>query len=85
MSGFLAGAVMTTFFAPALRCSCAFSRSVNSPVDSKTTSTPRSFHGSCPGSRIDSTLKLSPPTEIVSPDAFTSCERLPRIESYLRR
>jgi hypothetical protein len=72
MSGFLAGAVMTTFFAPALRWSSAFSLSVNRPVDSNTTSTPRSFHGSCAGSLTESTLKLSPPTVMVSPDAFTS-------------
>ena len=56
-SGPLAGAVMITFFAPAARCFAASSRLVNRPVDSKTTSTPRSFHGSCAGSFSDSTLK----------------------------
>ena len=42
---------MTTFFAPASRCFCAPSRSVKKPVDSSTTSTPRSPQGSAPGSR----------------------------------
>ena len=37
---------MITFFAPASRCLAAASRLVKSPVDSITTSTPRSFHGS---------------------------------------
>ena len=67
MSGSLAGAVITTFFAPAVRCLAASSRLVKSPVDSNTTSTPRSFHGSCAGSRIDSTLNSSPSTEMLSP------------------
>src|SRR6188768_1386810 len=52
-SGFFAGAVMMTFFAPAARCFAALSRSVKRPVDSKTTSTPRSFQGSCAGSLDD--------------------------------
>ena len=62
MSGPFAGAVMTTFLAPAVTCLAASSRLVKSPVDSKTTSTPRSFHGSCAGSRSDSTLNSSPST-----------------------
>ena len=66
MSGPFAGAVMTTFFAPAARCLAASSRLVKSPVDSKTTSTPRSFQGSCAGSRIDSTLNSSPSTAMAS-------------------
>src|SRR3954462_2542244 len=85
MSGFLAGAVMTTRFAPAVRCFAAASRSVNSPVDSNTTSTPRSFHGNCAGSYTDSTLNSSPSTEIASCLACTVACRLPRTESYLRR
>ena len=48
-SGLFAGAVMTTFLAPAARCFAAASRLVNRPVDSNTTSTPRSFHGSWAG------------------------------------
>src|SRR5438874_1148288 len=43
MSGLLAGAVITTFFAPAATCLAASSRLVNRPVDSKTTSTPRAI------------------------------------------
>ena len=67
MSGLFAGAVMMTFFAPAARCFAAPSRSVKRPVDSNTTSTPRSFHGSCAGSLTDSTLNSSPSTEMLSP------------------
>src|SRR5947208_4070567 len=84
-SGFLAGAVMTTLFAPAATCFAAASRSVKRPVDSKTTSTPRSFHGSCAGSRTDNTLNSSPPTEIASSFAETFACKLPSTESYLRR
>src|SRR5262245_647839 len=84
-SGFLAGAVMTTFFAPAARCLAAESRSVNRPVDSNTTSTPRSFHGNCAGSRIDRTLNESPSTEMVSSLASTLACRLPSTESYFSR
>ena len=85
MSGFLAGAVITTFFAPAVMCFAALSRSVKMPVDSNTTSTPSAFHGSCAGSFIDRTWNSSPPTVIRSPWAEMSVLRLPRIESYLRR
>src|SRR5262249_2796315 len=85
MSGFLAGAVMITRLAPAARCLAAASRSVNRPVDSNTTSTPRSFHGSCAGSFTDSTLNSSPSTAIASCLATTVACRLPSTESYLRR
>ena len=85
MSGPLAGAVMTTFLAPAVRCLAASSRLVKSPVDSNTTSTPRSFQGSCAGSRIDSTLNSSPSTEMPSPCASTFACRLPSTESYFSR
>ena len=85
MSGFFAGAVITTFFAPAVRCFAASSRLVKRPVDSNTTSTPSAFHGSCAGSFIDRTWNSSPPTVIRSPFAEMSALRLPRIESYLRR
>ena len=85
MSGPFAGAVMTTFLAPAVTCLAASSRLVNSPVDSKTTSTPRSLHGSCAGSRSDSTLNSSPSTEMLSPVASTFDFRLPSTESYLSR
>src|SRR3989338_4998661 len=46
----LLGAEITTFFAPARRWAAAFSEVVNLPVDSKTTSTSKSFHGKRPGS-----------------------------------
>ena len=41
----LAGALITTFSAPASMCLSASSRSVNSPVDSITMRAPSSFHG----------------------------------------
>ena len=85
MSGPSAGAVMTTFFAPAVTCLAASSRLVKRPVDSNTTSTPRSFQGSCAGSRIDSTLNSSPSTEMPSPLASTLACRLPSTESYFSR
>ena len=57
MSSPLAGAEIITFLAPPLSmCARALAASVNRPVDSTTTSTPRSRHGSFPGSRSASTL-----------------------------
>ena len=47
---------MTTFLAPAVRCAAAASRLVKRPVDSTTTSTPRSCQGSFAGSVSLSTL-----------------------------
>ena len=76
MSGPFAGAVMITFFAPAARCFAAPSRLVKMPVDSNTTSTPRSFHGSCAGSLTDSTLNSSPSTVMPSPLALTSASQV---------
>src|ERR1700752_3778027 len=61
------GAEMMTFLAPPLRCAEAFSLLVKKPVHSRTTSTPRSFHGSCDGSRCASPLMRSPLTTIASP------------------
>ncbi len=46
----VAGALITTFFAPASRCQPAFTSSVNSPVHSKTTSTPSLAQGNAFGS-----------------------------------
>src|SRR3990167_1675828 len=85
ISSFFAGADIITFFAPALICFEAPSFSVNLPVDSTTISTPKSFHGSCEGSDTANTLRGFPLTEIVSPCAFTSASRLPRMESYFKR
>src|SRR3989441_13335091 len=56
MSSPLAGAEITTFFAPAARCLSASGRSVNRPVLSSTRSTPSAFHGSFSGSLIADTL-----------------------------
>ncbi len=60
MSGFFAGAEISTFFAPALMCCIAPSLSVNSPVLSTTTSILSSFHGSFVGSFSDKTLIVLP-------------------------
>ena len=68
----VAGAEMTTFFAPASRCLAAPSRLVKMPVDSTTTSTPRSFHGSSAGSRTARPLKPLPSTTISSSVWLTS-------------
>ena len=84
-SGPVAGAVMITRFAPAVMCLAASSRLVNLPVPSKTTSTPRSFHGSWAGSFCESTWNLSPFTLIHPSPASIAASRLPRIESYFRR
>src|SRR6266550_137718 len=48
MSSPLAGAEISTFFAPHSMCFRAALASVKRPVDSRTISTPRSFHGRAP-------------------------------------
>ncbi|GIR34868.1 MAG: hypothetical protein CM15mP49_02530 [Actinomycetota bacterium] len=53
-----AGAEMMTFFAPASICGWAFSLSAKIPVDSITTSTPRSPHGRSPGLRSERTASF---------------------------
>ena len=72
VSGLVAGAEMSTFLAPASRCLAAFSRSVNSPVDSITTSAPSSDHGRSAGSRSARTRISLPSTEKPAPVASTS-------------
>lgn len=63
----LAGAEITTLFAPALSiCALASSGLTNNPVDSMTTSTASSFHGNSAGSFIAQTLMCSPSTIIPS-------------------
>src|SRR3954469_20587202 len=84
-SGPLAGAEMMTFFAPALRCFAALSRSVKRPVDSITTSAPTSDHGRSAGSRSAKTLSSLPSTTIASSVCSTVPLNGPRIESYFRR
>ena len=54
------GAEITTRLAPPLRWPAAFSRAVNRPVDSMTTSTPLSPHGISAGSRSSSFLISRP-------------------------
>src|SRR5579863_7658244 len=85
MSSSLAGAEMMTFFAPASMCARAAGPVVNRPVDSITTSTPRSPHGSLAGSRSARILIDLAPTWMASPDTDTSCGRVPRTLSYLSR
>ena len=76
---------MITFFAPASRCFCAPSRRVKNPVDSSTTSTPRSPHGSAAGSRSESIFICSPPALMTPSPSETSPGNGPSTESYLRR
>ena len=59
MSSFLAGALIITFFAPAVTWARALSASVNRPVNSITIST-RSPHGSSAGSPFWRTLISRP-------------------------
>ena len=84
-SGSVAGAEMTTFFAPASRCFCAPSRLVKNPVDSRTTSTPSSPHGSAAGSRSESIFICSPPALMTPSPSDTSPGNGPSVESYFRR
>ena len=53
------GAEMMTRLAPPSRCAAAFSRAVNSPVDSITTSTPWSPHGISAGLALLELLDLA--------------------------
>src|SRR5579859_6444872 len=85
MSSPLAGAEMITFRAPALRCAAAASREVNLPVDSMTTSTPRSPQGSAAGS-FSAMIRISEsPARMMLPSAVTSTSSLPSTVSYLSR
>ncbi len=85
MSGSVAGAEMTTFWAPASRCLAASARLVKKPVDSMTTSAPRSPHGRAAGSRSERTRRTSPSTTRSLPSTSTVPGYGPRIESYLSR
>ena len=84
-SGSLAGAEMRTFLAPASRCFWAPARSVKNPVDSSTTSTPRSPHGRLAGSRSENIFISSPPALMTPSPSSTSPAKGPRTESYFRR
>ena len=76
---------MMTFLAPAVRWAAAASRLVKRPVDSITTSTPRSRQGSLAGSVSLSTLIGLPSTTSASPVKATSPGNVPCTESYLKR
>ena len=76
---------MMTFFAPASRCLAASSRFVNRPVDSITTSTPRSPHGRAAGSFSERTLTSRPSTVSAPSPASTAPGNGPYTESYLSR
>src|SRR5918999_1462949 len=84
-SGSVAGAEMITFLAPASRCLAASSRLVNRPVDSITTSAPRSPHGSAAGSRSASTLTSRPSIASAPSRTSTVPGNGPKTESYLSR
>src|SRR5881628_3670882 len=85
MSSPLAGAEITTFLAPAVRCFAALSLSVKRPVLSSTNSTPRSFQGSFSGSLMAETLIVFPLTTSASPLASTVPGKRPCTESYFSR
>src|SRR6185369_8581682 len=85
MSGSLAGAVITTFLAPACRCFEVMARSRKTPVDSTTISTPISPQGSVAGSLAEHTRTSRPLTKIASPLAFTSAFSMPWTESCFSR
>src|ERR687893_150252 len=79
------GADTITNGAPPSRWAAALSRLVKMPVDSTTTSTPRSPQGSSLGSRTASTLRVSPSILMPSSATWTSLGSLPSTESYLSR
>src|SRR5579875_3933369 len=85
MSSPLAGAEMITFFAPASRCARAVGPAVNRPVDSITTSTPRSRHGSRAGSRSARIWIFLSPARMTSPDTDTPAGSVPSTVSYFSR
>src|SRR5262245_44797051 len=76
---------MITVFAPASRCFCTLGRSVKNPVDSSTTSPPRSPQGSCAGSRSARPLSSLPAALIDPPSTVTPPSSGPRSESYASR
>src|SRR6267154_1745687 len=94
MSSPLAGAVMSTFFAPASRWPLAFAASVNNPVDSTTRSTPSAFHGKAAGPSLTARhlilIPLTTSTSSSSTDGLDfSLETVPLnrpcVESYFTR
>ena len=75
------GAEITTFFAPPSRCCAAFSRSVNTPVDSTMYSAPAAPHWIFFGSISFDTTMRRPFTTIASFSAFTVPWNGPCVES----
>ena len=87
MSAPVAGAEISTFFAPAVRCLPAASFEVKMPVHSSTTSISRSFHGRLAGSRSANTLTFWPivdflPRSMKSLPAFTVPGNAPWLVSW---
>src|SRR5262245_45410479 len=77
---------MMTFVAPPLSMwTRALLASVQSPVDSTTTSTPRSFHRRSAGSLWLRNLTSCPSTWMVSPSALTAGPNVPSAVSCLSR
>ena len=76
---------MTTLLAPASRCLRASAALVKRPVDSTTTSTPSSRHGSPAGSRSASILIVCDPARMESPSTVTSTSSGPSTVSYFSR
>src|SRR5215469_11090941 len=74
---------MITFLAPAAMCLLAVAGKI--PVDSTTTSTPSSFHGSAAGSLMAHTRISRPFTKIASPLEVTSALSPPWTESCFSR
>ena len=81
------GAVMRTFFAPAVKCPCAFSACVNNPVASIAISAPSSFHGNAAGPSFTARQRMRCPltTSVSSPSASTVPLKCPWTESYFNK
>ena len=79
------GAEIMTRFAPALMCLPAPSRSRNTPVHSKTMSTPRSAQGRFSGSRSLKCLKVMSPTRTPSSVHSGFFFQVPKFESYFNK
>lgn len=84
-SGPFAGALMRTFFAPALRWRLADSLVQKNPVDSTTISALRCFQGSFEGSFSDSTRTSLPSMRRLCSFASTLPGHFPCTLSYLKR
>src|SRR5215211_3294889 len=81
----VAGADITTRFAPAFICASAFALSVKNPVHSNTTSTWCCPHGICAGSFCAYIFISLPFTIIAFSVAFTSSLNRPCAESYFNK